>query len=197
MKRATQTCQKEQAITTHDFKKKILTSSERFTSVSYGFHLWIGSQSVEITFTLQFFQVQLDWSRRRFSLLRSRRVVTQRCVTTLITAAKETTVVFANRKSGFHFTFASIPVFLSIFKLTVFSMLNKHFFVTCKVKRWGKLKIVVLFFIKLTELKCLHPNVFTSQRCSSSGVGKLSLNSFIRLYTISSWLIVVVFFSKE
>ena len=49
-------------------KKNILTSSERFTSVSYGFHFWIGSLSVGITFVIQFFQVQLYWSRRNLSL---------------------------------------------------------------------------------------------------------------------------------
>ena len=36
----TQATQKEQATTT--LKKNLLTSSERFTSVSYGFHFWIG-----------------------------------------------------------------------------------------------------------------------------------------------------------
>ena len=49
-------------------RKNLLTSSERFTSVSYGFHFWIGRQSVGITFIIQFFQVQLDWSRRNLSL---------------------------------------------------------------------------------------------------------------------------------
>ena len=53
---------------THDFEKKILTSSQRFTKVSYSFLFWIGSQSVGITFIIQFFQVQLDWSRRNLSL---------------------------------------------------------------------------------------------------------------------------------
>ena len=53
----------------HDFaKRNHWTSSERFTKVTYGFHFWIGSQSVGITFTIQFFQVQLDWSRRNLSL---------------------------------------------------------------------------------------------------------------------------------
>ena len=46
----------------------LLTSSERFTSESYGFHFWIRSQSVGIAFIIQFFQVQLDWSRRNLSL---------------------------------------------------------------------------------------------------------------------------------
>ena len=50
----------------HDFaKRNYWTSSERFTGVTYGFRFWIGSQSVGITFTIQFFQVQLDWSRRK------------------------------------------------------------------------------------------------------------------------------------
>ena len=53
----------------HDFaKRNYLTSSERFISVTYGFHFWIGSQSVGITFIIQFFQVQLDWSRQNLSL---------------------------------------------------------------------------------------------------------------------------------
>ena len=64
----TRATQKEQVTTTPDFEKKKLTSSERFTSVSYSFHFWIGSQSVGITFIIQFFQVQLDWSRRNISL---------------------------------------------------------------------------------------------------------------------------------
>ena len=49
-------------------KKKLLKSSEHFTSVSYGFHFWIESQSVGIAFIIQFFQVQLDWSRQNLSL---------------------------------------------------------------------------------------------------------------------------------
>ena len=55
----------------HDsqLEKKLLTSSEHFTIVSYGFHFWIRSQSVGITFTsIQVFQVQLDWSHRNLSL---------------------------------------------------------------------------------------------------------------------------------
>ena len=53
----------------HNFaEKNYWASSERFTSITYGFHFWIGSQSVGITFTIQFFQVQLDWSRRNLSL---------------------------------------------------------------------------------------------------------------------------------
>ena len=39
-----------------------------FTSVTCAFHFWIGSQSEGITFTIQFSQVQLDWSRRNLSL---------------------------------------------------------------------------------------------------------------------------------
>ena len=53
----------------HDFaKRNYLTSSESFTSVAHDCYFWIGSQSVGITFTIQFFQVQLDWSRRSLSL---------------------------------------------------------------------------------------------------------------------------------
>ena len=47
----TRATQKEQATTT--LKKNYRTSSERFTSVTYGFHFWI--RSVGITFTMQFF----------------------------------------------------------------------------------------------------------------------------------------------
>ena len=71
-------------------KKKLMTPSERFTSISYGFHFWIGSQSVGITFTIQFFQVQLDWSRRILSL----------------PIEHLFGFVFVNRPSCFHFTFA-------------------------------------------------------------------------------------------
>ena len=42
-----------------------VSNSER-TSY-HGFHFWIRSQSVGITFTMQLFQVQLDWSRRNLS----------------------------------------------------------------------------------------------------------------------------------
>ena len=42
-------------------KKKLFTSSERFTSVTYGFSHFGGDN-------IQFFQVQLDWSRRNLSL---------------------------------------------------------------------------------------------------------------------------------
>ena len=50
-------------------KKKLFISSERFTSVTYHIRLQsFGSKSVGITFTIQFFQVQLDWSCRNLSL---------------------------------------------------------------------------------------------------------------------------------
>ena len=49
------------------------------------------------------------------------------------------------------------------------------------VKKIGNRCCVVLFFIKLIELKCMHT---LSQRCSSLDAGRLSLTFFIFL-TIS------------
>ena len=80
-----------------------------------------------ITFMIQFFQVQLDWSRRNISLpiahlfwIRFRQ------------SAKWLSLILCTRAGPS--LCASILVFFSIFKLTVFSMLNENFFVTCKVK---------------------------------------------------------------
>ena len=58
------------------------------------------------------------------------------------------------------------------------------------MKKIGNCCCLVLFFVKLTELKCMHTNVFTSQRCSSSDAGRLSLNFSICL-TITCFLLVV------
>ena len=80
---------------------------------------------------------------------------------------------------------ASILVFFSSFKLIVLSLSNENFFGE-EVKKIGNCCCLVLFFIKLTELKvrCMHTYVFKSRRCSSSDAGRLSLDSFICL-TIS------------
>ena len=119
----------------HDSRlwKKILTSSERFTSVSYGFHFWIGSQSVGITFTIQFFQVQLDWSRRNLSLPIEHLFL-------------DWFPSIGQVASTSPLLCTSILVFVSIFKLILCSMLNENFFLTCKVKRWRKLEIVAVSF---------------------------------------------------
>ena len=113
------------------WKKIYWTSSEHFTSVTYGSHIWIGSQSVGITFIIQFLQVQLDWSRRNLSLpikylfwIRFRQ------------SAEWLSLVLCT--SAWPSLCASILVFFLIFKLIVFSMLNENFFVTCKVKMHTK-----------------------------------------------------------
>ena len=182
---------KEQATMT--LNKIYWTSSEHFTSVTYGSHIWIGSQSVGITFIIQFLQVQLDWSRRNLSLaikylfwIRFRQ------------SAKWLSLVLCT--SAWPSLCASILVFFLILKLIVFSMLNENFFVTCKVKRWRKLEIVAVSFS--SSLSLLSLNACTqihlrmlSQRWSSSDAGRLPLSSFICL-TIGEF-IVVFFYSKE
>ena len=133
--------QKEQA--SKDFENKIIdrTYSKCFTSITYIFHFWIGSQSVGITITIQFFQVQLDWSCWNLSLL------------SLVLCAWPSLC-------------ASVLVFCSFFKLDFCSMLNENFFVTCKVKRWRKLEIVAVSFSSAVSLLSLNActqmyNVFT------------------------------------
>ena len=177
------------------WKKKYWTSFERFTSVTCVFHFWIGSQSEGITFNIQFFQVQLDWSRRNLSLpikhlfrIRFRQ------------SARWLSLVLCT--SAWPSLCTSILVFFSIFKLIVFSMLNENFFVTCEVKRWRKLEIVAVSFssswslLSLHAHKCIYESNWTwcakgvQARISAS---RLSLNSFICL-TIS---FIVVFYSKE
>ena len=63
---------------------------------------------------------------------------------------------------------ASMVVFFSIFKLTVFSMLNENFFATCKVKRWRKLEIVAVSFSSLWSL--LNLNACTQMYLRAKGV---------------------------
>ena len=66
-----------------------------------------------ITFIIQFFQVQLDWSRRNLSL-----------------PTEQLSLVLCKFTSARPSLCASILVFFSIFKLIVFSMLNENFFYT-------------------------------------------------------------------
>ena len=100
----------------------LLTSFERFTSVSYGFHFWSRSQSVCIAFIIQFFQVQLDWSRRNLSLPIEHLFL-------------DWFPSIGQVASTSPLLCTSILVFVSIFKLILCSMLNENFFLTCKVKR--------------------------------------------------------------
>ena len=76
-----------------------------------------------------------------------------------------------NRLRSFHLfcvnawlsLYASILVFFSIFKLTVFSMVNENFFVTCREKRWRKLEIAAASFsspLSLLSLKSHCDEVF-------------------------------------
>ena len=120
-------------------KKNYRISSEPFASVTYVFHFWIRGQSEGITFTIQFFQVQLDWSRRNLSL-----PIEHLFWIHLRQSAKWLSLVLCT--SAWPSLCASILVFFSTFKLIVFSMLNENFFVTCKVKRWRKLEIVAVSF---------------------------------------------------
>ena len=64
-----------------------------------------------ITFIIQFFQVQLNWSRRNLSL-----------------PTEQLSLVLCKFNSARPSLFALILVFFSIFKLIVFSMLNENFF---------------------------------------------------------------------
>ena len=48
--------------------RRVMTRAEQAYGLTYGFYFWIGSQVGGITFTIHFFQVQLDWSRRNLSL---------------------------------------------------------------------------------------------------------------------------------
>ena len=131
----------------HDFgKKKNWTSSERFTSVTYVFHFWIGSQSEGIAFTIQFFQVQLDWSHRNLFPPTEHRFWIR-----FHQSAKWLSPVLST--SAWPSLCVSILVFFSIFKLIVFSMLNENFLVTLmkseEVKKIGNCCCFVLFFIKV------------------------------------------------
>ena len=132
----------------HDF---YWTSSKSFTSLTYGFHLWIGSQIEGITFTIHFFQVQLDWSRRNL-LLPTEHLFWIR----FHQSARWLSPVLST--SAWPSLCTSILVFFSIFKLIVFSMLNENFFVTLmkseEVKKIGNCCCLVLFFIKFIELGC-------------------------------------------
>ena len=147
----TRATQKEQARTS--LKR---TSSESFTSVTYGFHFWIGSQIEGITCTMHFFQVQLDWSRRNLLLPKENLFWIR-----FYQSAKRLSLVLST--SAWPSLCASILVFFSIFRLIVFSMLNENFFVTLmrseEVKKIGNCCCLVPFFIKFTELKCMHTNV--------------------------------------
>ena len=142
----------------HDFEKKnYWISSERFASVTYVFHFWIRGQSEGMTFTIQFFQVQLDWSGWNLSL-----PIEHLFWIHLRQSARCLSLVLCT--SAWPSLCASILVFFSIFKLIVFSMLNENFFVTCKVKRWRKLEIVAVSFssslslLSLHVLKCIYEN---------------------------------------
>ena len=118
MMRATQ---KWQAITT--LKKHYWTSSERFTSVTCCFHFWIGSQSVGMTFTIQFFQVQLDWSHWNISL-----PIEHLFCINFHQSDKWLSLVLCT--SAWPSLCASLLVFFSIFKLIAFTALNENFFYT-------------------------------------------------------------------
>ena len=132
----------------HDFEKKYWTSSERFTSATYVFHFWIGSQSEGITFTIQFSQVQLDRSPRNLSLpiehlfwIRFRQ------------SAEWLSFVLCT--SVWLSLCAWILVFSSFFfLLVIFSMLNGNFFVTRQVRRWRKLEIVAVLLSLLSLNAC-------------------------------------------
>ena len=63
---------------------------------------------------------------------------------------------------------ASILVFFPIFKLTVFSMLNENFFVTCKVKKWRKLEITAVSVSSSWSLLIL--NACTQNNLRAKGV---------------------------
>ena len=145
----------------HGFEKKnYRISSEPFASVTYVFHFWIRGQSEGITFTIQFFQVQLNWSRRNLSL-----PIEHLFWIHLRQSAKWLSLVLCT--SAWPSLCASILVFFSTFKLIVFSMLNENFFVTCKVKRWRKLEIVAVSFSSSLSLlglhahKCVYENNWT------------------------------------
>ena len=133
----TRATQKE--LSYHDFEKRFIEHSERFLSVTYSFHFWIVSQSVGITFTIQVFQVPLDWSRRNLSL-----PVDHLFWIHFRQSANWLSLVLCT--SAWPSLCASILVFFSTFKLIVFSILNENFFVTCKVKWWRKLEIASASF---------------------------------------------------
>ena len=142
-------------------KKNYWTSSEHFTSITYIFHFWVGSQSEGITFTIQFFQVQLDWSCQNLSLLID--YLFWICFRQL---GKWLSLVLCT--DAWLSLCASLLVFCSTFKLIVFGMLNENFFVTCKVKMWRKLEIAAASFSSSLSLfsskhahKCIHRNNWT------------------------------------
>ena len=132
----------------------------------YVIHFWIGSLSVGITLTIQFFQVLLDWSRWNLSLL-----IEHLFWIRFRQSAKWLSLVLCTTCSGWPSLCASVLVFFSIFKLYMYvcSMLNENFFVTCKVKRWRKLEIVAVSF--------------------SSSVSLLSLNAWTQMYNVFTKII--------
>ena len=142
----------------HDFaKRNYSTSSESFTSVTHDFYFWIGSQSVGITFTIQFFQVQLDWSRRSLSLPIEHLFLDS---FSSIGWAKWLSLVFCKFTSAWPSLCPSILVFFSIFKLTVFKMLNENFFVTCNVKMHTSVLTKIIEHVKPKVAGRLLPNSF-------------------------------------
>ena len=129
-------------------KKNYRISSEPFASVTYVFHFWIRGQSEGITFTIQFFQVQLDWSRRNLSL-----PIEHLFWIHLRQSAKWLSLVLCT--SAWPSLCASVLAFILIFKVIVFSnsssssrssSSSSSSSITCKVKRWRKLEIVAVLF---------------------------------------------------
>ena len=157
MTRATQKKQATAVPTT--LKKNYWTSSEHFISVIYVFYFRIGSQSEGITFTIQFFQVQLDWSCQNLSL-----PIDHLFLIRFHQSIKWLSHVLCT--SAWPSLCTSILAFFSIFKLIMFSMLNENFFVTCKVKRWRILEIVAVSLSSSLSLlraySAPNPNIFFS-----------------------------------
>ena len=104
-----------------------------------------------ITFTIHFFQVQLDGSRRNLSLPTEHLFWIR-----FHQSAKWLPLVLST--SARPSLCASVLVFFSIFKLIVFSMLNDNVFATLMksevVKKIGNCCCFLLFFIKFIELGC-------------------------------------------
>ena len=110
----------EATATLHDFDKKDYCTSERFTRATYDSYFWNGSQGVGITFAIQFFQVQLDWSRQNISLPIERLPrIRFRQPAVWLSLALWTSAWLALQ---YYFSFY-------VFKLTFFSMLNEDYFV--------------------------------------------------------------------
>ena len=151
----TRATQKEQATTTHDFEKK-------FIDIFRTFH----QRKLRLSF--------LDWEPKCGDNINHK-------VLWSATGLESPKSLASNRASFLdsfspigQVTFtspslcASILVFFPIFKLTVFSMLNENFFVTCKVRKWRKLEIFAVSVSSSWSLLSL--NACTQKYLRAKGV---------------------------